>query len=206
MKKNDPQNISARETGFDESYKKGTPPWDIGRPQHEFVRLSERGEIKGHVLDIGCGTGENALFLAGEGLEVLGVDASQTAIDQARVKAAEKKSAARFEIADALHLERLGRKFDSVIDCGLFHVFSDDDRLLYEQSLASVVKPKGRYFVLCFSELESGTWGPRRVSEIEIRKTFGESRWKIHYIRPAKFETNFDEPDVHAWLASIEKS
>jgi len=54
---------------FDAAYR-GTPPWDIGRPQKEFVELMRRGEITGSVLDIGCGTGEQALFFAQEGYDV----------------------------------------------------------------------------------------------------------------------------------------
>lgn len=74
--------------GFEWSYQSGTPPWDIGRPQPAIVRLAERGAINGAVLDVGCGTGENALYLAGLGLEVTGVDAAPTAIASAREKAA----------------------------------------------------------------------------------------------------------------------
>jgi len=54
----------------------GTPPWDIGHPQKEFVGLVRRGEITGSVLDIGCGTGEHALFFASEGHEAWGIDSA----------------------------------------------------------------------------------------------------------------------------------
>ncbi|MGZ4914859.1 MAG: class I SAM-dependent methyltransferase [Halobacteriota archaeon] len=61
---------------FFSSVYEGTPPWDIGHPQREFVQLEEADEIKGSVLDVGCGTGENALYLAERGHEVWGVDFS----------------------------------------------------------------------------------------------------------------------------------
>jgi 2-polyprenyl-3-methyl-5-hydroxy-6-metoxy-1,4-benzoquinol methylase len=74
---------------FDEAYS-GTPPWDIGRPQGEFVRLAESGAIRGDVLDVGCGTGENALYLASLGHVVLGIDAAPHAIEKARKKSEER--------------------------------------------------------------------------------------------------------------------
>src|SRR5882672_60513 len=88
---------------FDAMYE-GTPPWDIGRPQSAFVRLAEAGDLRGRVLDIGCGTGEHALMAAGLGLTATGVDAAPTAIGIARRKAEERKLEARFIVADALDL------------------------------------------------------------------------------------------------------
>ena len=70
---------------FDSAYR-GTPPWDIGRPQKEFIDLVRRGEITGSVLDIGCGSGDNALFFAQEGFDVWGIDSSPLAIQKAREK------------------------------------------------------------------------------------------------------------------------
>ncbi len=89
---------------FFESAYKGTPPWDIGRPQKEFIDLVRRGELSGSVLDIGCGTGENALFFAGEGYEVWGIDSAPLAIQKAREKAAGRGLAAHFLVMDALDL------------------------------------------------------------------------------------------------------
>jgi 2-polyprenyl-3-methyl-5-hydroxy-6-metoxy-1,4-benzoquinol methylase len=135
---------------WDASYTDGTAPWDIGRPQPAFVRLATKAAIGGEVLDAGCGTGENALLAAGLGLRVLGVDLAQTAISIARQKAAERALDAEFMVADALHLDRLGRTFDTVLDCGLFHTFDAAERLAYVASLASV--SRGKLYVLCFRD------------------------------------------------------
>jgi 2-polyprenyl-3-methyl-5-hydroxy-6-metoxy-1,4-benzoquinol methylase len=75
---------------------RGAPPWDIGRPQASLVRLAEAGEIAGSVLDVGCGTGENALYLATRGHEVLGVDAAPVAIERATTKARDRGIEAEF--------------------------------------------------------------------------------------------------------------
>lgn len=179
----------------------GTPPWDIGRPQKEIMRLAEAGEIQGSVLDVGCGTGENVLYLAGLGYEAWGIDGAATAIEKAKAKAAQRGLKANFLVADALDLQRLGRTFDTVIDTGLFHVFSDEERPLFADSLATVLRPGGTYYMLCFSEREPGSWGPRRVTQAEIRATFSQG-WRINAIRQATFEIN-QPGEARAWLSSI---
>ncbi|MGA7471049.1 MAG: class I SAM-dependent methyltransferase, partial [Halobacteriota archaeon] len=123
----------------------GGAPWDIGRPQKEFVQLEKAGESVGSVLDVGCGTGENALFLAAQGHEVWGVDFTSIAIKKARDKAIERNINVTFLTRNALDLHALGRVFDTVIDSGLFHVFSDEERPFFVTSLASVLRRHGIY-------------------------------------------------------------
>ncbi len=185
---------------FFESAYEGTPPWDIGRPQKEFERLADDGEIRGKVLDAGCGTGENALYLAGLGFEVWGIDAVSTAIEKAKEKAVERGVTVTFLVFNALKLKLLKVRFDTVIDSGLFHVFSDEERPIYAASLSSALNPGGKYFMLCFSEHEPGAYGPRRVTQDEIRSTFGNG-WIINYISEAELESTFG--GVKAWLSSI---
>jgi len=188
---------------FDSAYR-GTPPWDIGRPQKEFVDLVRRGEITGSVLDIGCGTGEHALFFAGEGYEVWGIDSSPLAIEKAREKAAGRGLQVQFLVLNALDLSRLNRKFDTATDSGLFHTLSDEDRPLFVDNLAAILSPAGKYFMLCFSELEPGGYGPRRITKREIQDSFRDG-WSINYIRPATFESRTRAQGPHAWLSSISK-
>lgn len=189
---------------FDESYA-GTPPWDIGRPQPIFAALIDEGAITGRVLDAGCGTGEHTLMAAAHGLDATGIDGSPRAITAAKRKATERGIAARFLVWDALALADLNEQFDTVIDSGLFHVFDDERRALYVESLASVVRPGGRVLLACFSEREPGDWGPRRVTHAELRGAFS-SGWSIESIEPAQFHTNMDAPPAQAWLARIERS
>jgi len=188
---------------FDSAYR-GTPPWDIGRPQKEFIELVRRGEITGSVLDIGCGTGDHALFFAGEGHEVWGVDATPLAIQKAKEKAKKRGLPVHFLVLDARDLSRLDRKFDTATDSGLFHTLSDEDRPVFVDNLAAVLSPAGKYFMLCFSELEPGGYGPRRITEREIRNSFSDG-WSVNYIRPATFESHTRQKGSRAYLSSISK-
>lgn len=149
-------NIPSRET-FELMYA-GKAPWDIGRPQRAFVEVADR--VTGDLLDAGCGTGENALFFAERGHPVLGIDFLEGPIREARRKAQERGLDAEFVQRDALTLTDFDRKFDTVIDSGLFHVFSDEDRARYVAGLAHVTRPNGKVFLLCFSDEEPGTQGP----------------------------------------------
>jgi 2-polyprenyl-3-methyl-5-hydroxy-6-metoxy-1,4-benzoquinol methylase len=180
----------------------GIPPWDIVRPQKEIIQLAENGEISGRVLDAGCGTGENALYLASQGFEVWGIDAAPSAIEKAKEKAKKRGVPINFLVSDALKLHLLQNKFDTIIDCGLFHVLSDEERPIFAASLSSALYPGGKYFMLCFSEHEPGSYGPRRVTQAEIRAAFSKG-WKINYIREAEFETMLSGESVKAWLSAI---
>ena len=136
---------------FESAYA-GTPPWDIGRPQPAIIGLAETNQITGWVLDVGCGTGENLLYVAERGFVAMGIDGAPTAIKKARAKAKRRGLNAQFEVGDALNLSVPERPFDTVIDSGLFHVFSDEDRPRFTESLGRVVRLGGTYFLMCFSD------------------------------------------------------
>jgi SAM-dependent methyltransferase len=180
----------------------GTPAWEIGRPQPAFVALAECGLIRGCVLDAGCGSGEHALLAASLGLEATGIDTAAAAIAAAQAKADERGLAARFLVWDARQLASLGGQFDTVLDSGLFHVLGDGDRRLYVEGLAAILRPGGRYLMLCFSERQPGRLGPRRVSAAEIRACFRRG-WRIDSIEPARLITTMRPEGAAAWLACI---
>jgi 2-polyprenyl-3-methyl-5-hydroxy-6-metoxy-1,4-benzoquinol methylase len=145
------------ELPWDASYHRGPAPWDVGAPQPSVVRLASQGGFAGAVLDAGCGTGENAIHVASLGMPVLGVDVAETALAIARAKAGDRGIEVEFDAADAFQLDRLGRRFETVLDCGLFHAFDGYERPKYVTSLASVTEHDGTLDVLCFSDDGPGT-------------------------------------------------
>jgi SAM-dependent methyltransferase len=190
---------------WDASYHEGPPPWDIGRPQPAVVRLVSDGTIAGPVLDVGCGTGENALHIASLGVAVLGVDVAETALAIAREKAAERGVAVEFAVADALRLERLGRMFETVLDCGLFHTFDSEERPRYAASLAAVTEHGGTLYVLCFSD-DGPDRGPHPISREEVRAAFGpDTGWHVAAIEPDRTQTRFHADGAPAWFATIKR-
>jgi SAM-dependent methyltransferase len=190
---------------WDASYTDGPAPWDIGRPQPAIVRLASQNALVGPVLDAGCGTGENALQIAGLGLSVFGVDVAETALAMARKKAAERGIGAVFTAADALHLERLGRTFQTVLDCGLFHTLEGDERTHYVASLASVTEPGATLYVLCFSDA-GPEYGPHPVREGELRAAFSSvAGWEIASLVHERIHTRFHADGFPAWLATIRR-
>jgi cyclopropane fatty-acyl-phospholipid synthase-like methyltransferase len=198
------------EPSWDQAYSGEVPaPWDIGRPQPAFVRLAAHGRLSGQVLDAGCGTGEHVLLAAANGaVDPVGIDISPKAIAQARAKAAERGLAARFEVGDALRLGGAGRGADTVIDSGLFHVFSDEDRTRYVASLSAALRTDGYLYLMCFSDRQPGDAGPRRVRKDELRAAFADG-WSIESITPDRFTVRRDSWEggvAEAWLAIIRRA
>jgi SAM-dependent methyltransferase len=184
-------------------------PWDIGRPNKVLMEVADR--IADSVLDAGCGTRENALFFAGRGCQVTGIDFIEEAINRARRKAAERGLLVTFLVKDALTLKDWSERFDNVIDSGLFHVFNDEDRRRYVEGLATVLKPGGRLFLGCFSDEEPGERGPRRASKKELHDAFAEG-WVIESIEPTRAEVRPDFKDLQfseggpkAWFVVVQR-
>lgn len=190
---------------WDASYHDGPAPWDVG-VQPAVARVAAEGGFTGAVLDVGCGSGDNALHIASLGLPVLGVDVAETALSRARDKATERGIEAEFAIADAFRLDRLGRRFDTVLDCGMFHTCDAGERPGYVVSLASVTGPGATLYVLCFSD-EGADVGPHPVRRADLVAAFGaESGWEIAEIEPDRVRTRFhDENGAPAWFATIRR-
>lgn len=193
-----------RPEDFDALYE-GTPPWETGRPQPAMLALAEAGAIRGRVLDVGCGTGEHALLAASLGLEATGIDQAAAAIDRAREKAAQRGLEASFVVGNVLELAGLGERFDTVLDSGLFHVLEDEDRQVFVDGLRAVVPAGGRYFLLCFSDRQPGMFGPRRISQDEIRTAFADG-WRVDSIEPVMIDNAIQRGAANAWLAAITRT
>jgi ubiquinone/menaquinone biosynthesis C-methylase UbiE len=190
---------------WDASYRDGPAPWDVGGPQRAVMRVAAQGGFTGAVLDAGCGTGENAMHIASLGLPVLGVDVAETALAIAREKAEARGIEVEFAAADALELQRLGRRFETVLDCGLFHTFDAGERPGYLASLASVTEHDGTLYVLCLSDVGPDI-GPHPVSKDELTVAFQQSDgWSVAAIEPERIQTRFHDDGASAWLATIKR-
>lgn len=186
------------------------PPWDIGRPQAAFVAAVER--IGPRVLDVGCGTGDLANWLAAQGRTVTGVDFLASPLEQAREKAAAAGVRPTFLQMDALAVGEIPERFDAVTDCGLFHTFDAAGRSAYVSALRKLLEPGARGFLLCFSTAEPGDHGPRRISEAELRQAFADG-WEIESIEPARFEVvpgvpgaEFTPGGAQAWFVQVRRA
>jgi len=193
---------------FDLWYRFGKPPWSIDQAQPDLIAAAEKGEVRGPaVLDVGCGDGNNAIHLAGRGFNVTGVDFSAKAISIAKQKAREENVDVTFITLDALKIGSLAKKFDTVIDFGLFHNLSGNKREQYVRALSDVCVSKGQLLMLCVAD-QAGEYPvypkryPPTTSQDDIRASFSEG-WKIEWIRlgVAKSKEKFD--DYSAWLTSM---
>lgn len=192
-------------TFFQNAYLESDAPWDTGRPQAEVIALAEAGEIVGSVLDIGCGTGENALFIAERGHVVLGIDRAPRAIELAREKATARGVEAEFTVCDVLQPPAFGRAFDTAIDSGVFHVFDDDGKEAYVRCALEALRPGGTLHLIVWSELEHAESGPARVTQAELKRFFSQG-WEDIRIRAGIYETSFHETGAKAWVASMRRS
>ena len=183
VKNDDPKKSTSIDLAHFQTAYSENAPWDIGKPQPALISVAD--EITGSILDSGCGTGENALFFAARGHDVTGFDFFEGAIACGETKS--RAAGAERHVSDGRRAEsaKLTAQFDNVIDCGLFHVFSDEDRKRYVRGIEMVIERAGDLYLLCFSERTPGTAGPRRVTQSELIATFQEG-WEIESIEPAR--------------------
>jgi len=185
-------------------YAEGIPPWQIDRPQPEVIQLIEQGKFESPVLDLGCGTGDNTIELARHGLVVKGLDAVPEALERARKKTEQAglRQSPEFVLGDALRLAESGLEARTVLDCALFHTFSDEERKEYIRGLEAVLSPGGRLHILSFSELETRQPGPRRLSLSEITGSFGAG-WKVEDSVRCRYWDRVRPDGAHAWRVSF---
>ncbi len=189
---------------FAAMYAEGIPNWQIDRPQPEVIRLIEQGKFESPVLDLGCGTGDNTIELARQGLVVKGLDAVPEALERARKKTekAGLEQSPEYVLGDALRLAESGLKARTVLDCALFHTFSDEERAEYIRGLEAVLSLGGRLHILSFSELETRQPGPRRLSLSEITRSFAPG-WRVEDSVRCRYWDRVRPDGAHAWRVSF---
>ncbi len=202
------QDHSSAHVGFTKIYA-GNPPRDIGRPQAPFVAVAD--QVISPVLDAGCGTGNTALFFAARGHRVTGIDFVEEAIRRARAKADERSLSVEFLVKDAMTLGDWDERFASVIDSGLFHIYSGDNRRCYVQGLAHEIQPGGRLFLFSFTEKAPEVG----VSRQELYDTFADG-WEVESVQlvrgevspafTAEFPEAFPEGGPEGWFAVIRRN
>lgn len=141
-----------------------SPPWDTGISPPELIAFIQTHPA-GKAVDLGCGTGTNAITLAKHGWEVVGVDYIRRAIRTARQKARQARVDVKFLLQDVTRLEELSVNFDLVLDIGCFHNLPQDGKTRYIKQLQRLLAPSGAYLVYGFIQQPGKNTG---VSEADI--------------------------------------
>jgi SAM-dependent methyltransferase len=164
-----------------------TPPWDTNAPNENVIAWHTGGWVHGEVLDIGCGLGDNAVYLAQNGHQVTGLDISPTALATARRRAEDAGVDVTFAVSDSTKLDGYTDAFDTVIDSGLFHCLDDDGGRSYAAAVHRATRAGATLLLSCFSDanLVGQKWPRPAVSEATLREVLSGAGWDIVSLEPA---------------------
>jgi SAM-dependent methyltransferase len=186
-----------------------SPPWDTKAPKENVVGWQTAGLVRGEVLDIGCGLGDNAIYLAQQGHSVTGLDISPTALITAERRAADAGVDVRFAVADATTLDGYTDAFDTVIDSGMYHCLDDDGKGSYARAVYLATRPNARLLLSCFSDANDDEEWPRpRVSEQTLRDTLGPAGWDITSLEPMTVRRTEGDTEIEMafWLVQAQRT
>ena len=190
---------------WDEMYRLGTPPWDTGRPSPELVRAAEEGLVSPcPTLEIGCGTGANAVYLSRKRFDITAIDSSALAIERARLRCEQAGALVRFVLADIFEFAKKGSRFDFVFDAGFYHFIRQADLERFLDTLWWVTQPGSHYLTIAGAPGETAEGGPPQVSEEEIRAELGRL-FEIIYLRPCRLESPIREEGYRGWACLMRR-
>jgi SAM-dependent methyltransferase len=175
-----------------------TPPWDTKAPKENVIAWQEGGWVHGDVLDIGCGLGDNAVYLAQQGFNVTGLDLSPTALITAERRAKDAGVTVQFAVTDSTKLEGYTEAFDTVVDSGMFHCLDDDGKRSYAAAAHRATRPGATLLLSCFSDANPSDeeWPRPAVSEQTLRDVLGGAGWDIESLEPATWRREIDGNEV----------
>src|ERR1700752_3198940 len=175
-----------------------TPPWDTKAPKENVIAWQESGWVHGDVLDIGCGLGDNAIYLAKNGHNVTGLDISPTALITAERRAKDAGVDVKFAVTDSTKLEGYTGAFDTIVDSGMFHCLDDDGKRSYAAAAHRATRPGATLLLSCFSDANpfDEEWPRPAVSEETLRDVLGGAGWDIQSLEPASWQREIDGSQV----------
>lgn len=184
-------------------------PWEVGGAQPDMERMLADHPPADPVLDLGSATGDLAISLAMQGHDVVGLEFVESAVGQARDKAAvlspEVRERLRFEVGDATRPSMLGAKFGSVLDSGFIHLLDPAETDAFVADLAQAIAPGGRYYIHEFAIEFPIDNVPRAITEGELHLRFNaDTGWRVVEVRTAVFHNRVAQP-TPAIVACIER-
>ncbi|MEN6458997.1 MAG: class I SAM-dependent methyltransferase [Thermoguttaceae bacterium] len=184
----------------DYPYRAGTPSWDANEPHAELIRVLEEHRLRPQtVLEVGCGSGADAVWLARRRFEVTAVDHSPIAIERARLRAEQQNALLRLVLEDAFDFAQSAGQFDFVYDAGMYHSVREKKLDRYLDMLWRVTRPGSYYLCLAASPAEPPVeGGPPQVAEDDLRNELGRLFEFIH-LRPTRLETSNPKITYAAW-------
>lgn len=184
---------------WDELYRQGTPPWDTGKPSAEFVRIIETGFLRrATALELGCGTGANAIYLAKKGFDVTAIDVSPMALERARARAEQHDALLHFVLGDVFRFAQTSGQFDLVYDVGFYHCLRQTNLSGLLDLLWRVTRPGSYYLTLCGAPEPDAQLGPPQVTEDELHDELGRL-FEMVELRPFRFESPMRDDGFAGW-------
>ncbi len=197
--------VPAGHLDWDAIYRQGTPPWETGTPSEELVRLVEEKTLRPmRTLELGCGTGANAIYLAGQGFEMTAVDSSPIAVERARVRTEREDALLRIVLADVFEFCPTVGPFELVYDVGFYHFIRHTDLERFLDLLWRLTQPGSYYFTVAARRRESPAGGPPSVTRRQISRELGRL-FEVVQLRKCRLGGSHVKGGYPAWSCLMQR-